>query len=349
MVLNSLLLYHKLLETTIVQVFTNLNEFSKTERGVVLTVGNFDGVHKGHQAIITQARQLADAESLPLVAFTFDPPPLKFFRPDRILRTLTPLEMKISLLRRFKVDILLVVEPTEDFMNLSAQDYAKQIIVDAIGARHVVEGQTFSFGRHRSGTIVSLQRFGREFGYETHLVPACTISLDDTHSVAISSTLIRQQISTSRVDLAGPCLGRLYTLLGAVVRGRGQGRTLGFPTANIQMHSSDQLVPEDGVFAGYARFGDDLDQAWASDKPYRAAVSIGRCETFPDSEWQIEAYLIDYPERGPSLLEKTILLSMVEKIRPQFRYDTPQALARAIEADCRDINKILQRKGTRLL
>ena len=173
--------------------------------------------------------------------------------------------------------------------------------------------------------------------------------MDDAHSVAVSSTLIRQQISTSRVDLAGTCLGRLYSLLGTVVRGRGQGRHLGFPTANVHLHTNDQLVPEDGVFAGSARFGADLDQAWASDKPYRAAVSIGRCETFPGSDWQIEAYLLDYPERGPSLLEKTILLYMVEKIRPQFRYDTPQSLTRAIESDCRDINKILQLKGTRLV
>jgi len=332
-----------------VQVFTNLNDFPKSENGVVLTIGNFDGVHKGHQAIIARARQLADAESLPLVLFTFDPPPLKFFRPDKIIRTLTPLEMKISLFRRFKVDILIVIEPTEEFMNMSAEDFAKQIIVDSIGARHVVEGQTFSFGRHRTGTIVSLQKFGRNFGFETHLVPACTISFDDAPSVAVSSTLIRQQISTSRVDLAGPCLGRLYALFGTVERGRGQGRNLGFPTANVHLHTNDQLVPEDGVFAGYARFGADLDQAWASDKPYRAAVSIGRCETFPGSDWQIEAYLLDYPERGPSLLEKTILLYMVEKIRPQFRYDTPQALTRAIESDCRDINKILQLKGTRLV
>ena len=331
------------------QVVTNFKDFSKPDQGVVLTIGNFDGVHKGHQVIIDRARQLANTESLPLVLFTFEPPPLKFFRPDKIIRTLTPLEMKISLFRRFKVDILLVVEPTEEFMNLSAEEYAKQIIVDTIGARHVVEGQTFSFGRHRSGTIVSLQKFGRNFGFETHLVPACKISLEDAPPVAVSSTLIRQQISTGRVDLVGPCLGRLYALLGIVVRGRGQGRQLGFPTANIQLHSTDQLVPDDGVFAGYARLGVDLEQAWSSDKPYRAAVSIGRCETFPDSAWQIEAYLLNYPERGPSLLEKTILLYMVEKIRPQFRYDSPQALSRAIEADCRDINKILQRKGTRLL
>ena len=146
MLRNSLTLYRKFLETTIVQVFTNLNDFPKPENGVVLTIGNFDGVHKGHQTIIARARQLADAESLPLVLFTFEPPPLKFFRPDKIIRTLTPLEMKISLFRRFKVDILIVIGPTEEFMNLSAEDYAKQIIVDSIGARHVVEGQTFSFG-----------------------------------------------------------------------------------------------------------------------------------------------------------------------------------------------------------
>ena len=341
--------YPKFWETAIVQVFSSLDDFVKPENGCVLTAGNFDGVHLGHQAILERARHLADAESLPLVALTFDPAPVRMLRPDKIPRLLTPLEIKKRLFRQLKIDQLVVIEPTEELLALSPEKFTNQIIVDRFAACHVVEGQTFSFGKHRSGTIVTLQKLGRKLGFETHLVPARTFVLEDTPAVAISSTLIRQQIATGRLDLATQCLGRFYTFFGTIVRGQGRGRHLGFPTANIKLHHQDQLAPEDGVFAGYARLGDDLDQVWSAQIVYRAAVSIGRCETFTDSAWQIEAFLLNYPENGPNLLDKHILLSMVEKIRPQFRYDTPRALARAIEADCRDINQILQRKGIPVL
>ncbi len=328
------------------QVFYSLDDFTKPENGCVLTVGNFDGVHVGHQAIIKRARQLADAESLPLIVLTFEPAPVRLLRPDKPPRLLSPLEIKIPLLRQLGLDHLVVIEPTEELMALTPEQFTNQIIVDRLAARHVVEGQTFSFGRHRSGTIVTLQKLGRKLGFETHLVPASTLTLADTPAVAISSTLVRQQIAIGRLDLATKCLGRFYTLFGRIIRGRGQGRRLGFPTTNIKLHTQDQLAPEDGVFAGYARFGDNFDKTWAAQKIRRAAVSIGRCETFTDSAWQIEAYLLNYPENGPDLLDKCILLSLVEKTRPQFRYDSTRALTRAIEADCRDINLILQKKGT---
>jgi len=331
-------------ETAIVQVFNRLDDYAKPENGCILTIGNFDGVHLGHQDIINRARQLAETKSLPLVIFTFNPAPVKFLRPEKIPRLLTPLEIKIRLFEKLKVDQLVAAEPTEELLTLSAQEFTEQIIVKRLGAKHVVEGQTFNFGRHRLGTVMNLKKFGRKMGFQTHMATSHIVTLADSPSVAVSSTLIRQLIATGQLSHAEMCLGRPYSMVGRVVRGRGQGRQLGFPTANIKLHNQDQLVPEDGVFAGYAKLGDDFDQAWAAQKVYRAAVSIGRSETFTDSVWQIEAFLLNYPKDGADLHGKYILLSLVEKTRPQFRYDTVEALTRAIQADCRDIDNILQNK-----
>ena len=325
------------------QVFTSLDAFPKPPAGSVVTVGNFDGVHCGHQAIIQKARKIADAQSLPLIAVTFDPAPVRILRPEQAPRLLSPREIKTRLLQEIGIDQLIILESTQQLLCLSPEEFTRQILVEKIGLQHIVEGQTFSFGCRRIGTLVSLEKIGKKLGFQAHLVPALTLVLDETHSVAVSSTLVRQHIMTGQLEKASMCLGRPYQLAGNIVRGRGRGKEMGYPTANIKLRHPEQLHPEDAVYAGYAQLGDDFEQAWENQTRFRAAVSIGRCETFDDGQWQIEAYLLDYPEHKPDLYGRCILISFIEKIRDQQRFDTPQQLAQTIEADCQRIRQILEK------
>jgi len=325
------------------KIYKSLEEFSPPKDGCVLSVGNFDGVHLGHQVILARAREIAQENSLPLVGMTFDPAPVKLLRPDKAPRILTPLEIKIPLLAAQGLDYLVLAGSTLKLLAMSPKEFVAKILVQQLGVRHMVEGQTFNFGQHRSGTIISLQELGQKFDFEVYMVPVFCVSLD-SGQVAVSSTVIRQQIATNQFEKARLCLGRDYVLAGKVVRGRGTGQQLGFPTANLELYSSEQATPEDGVFAGYARLGTSSRRAWEQKQIYLSAISIGRCETFADGQWQVEAYLLDYPDDGPGLYGKDIMVSLVEKIRLQQRFSSSQELADAIKADCKSVRQILQNK-----
>jgi len=327
------------------EIYRCLADSPSSPRGCVVTVGNFDGVHLGHQAIIRHARRLAQTEQLPLVGVTFEPAPVRVLRPDQAPRLLTPLDIKIRLLEQQDLHRLLILESAGALLSLAPEEFVRQVLVDRLRARHVVEGQTFGFGRGREGTVVSLEALGRELGFQTHMVPAQTIVLDEAGPVAISSTLVRRHIMIGRFDLAARCLTRPYLLGGTVVRGRGTGAALGFPTANLQLYHPGQLTGEDGVLAAWARLGADLDQAWAGAARYRAAVSIGRGKTFPDGRWQIEAHLLDYPKDAPDLQGQHLLLSIVARVRPQQRFAGSAELAEAIRRDCQTIDRILRQQG----
>ena len=320
------------------KLYTALDEFSRPEHGCVATVGNFDGVHLGHQTIITRARELAQAHGLPLVALTFDPPPMKLLRPDKSPRVISPIQVKTKLLAEQGLDALVIVEPTLAFLAQSPEQFAQRVLREQLAARYVVEGQTFSFGQRRAGTLVSLETLGKELGFRAELVPARTMT-GDSGGVAVSSTMVRQHVVTGELEKAQQCLGRCFALTGKIVPGRGHGCELGFPTANLQFYSPDQLVPEDGVFVGSARLGDDFESAWACDIAHPAAVSIGRCQTFPDGQWQTEAFLLDYDSDSPSLYDRHIVLSFLARIRPQERFESPAALQQAIANDCAEVRR----------
>ena len=324
------------------KIYTSLSEVPALENGCVVTVGNFDGVHLGHQAIFSRARELAAAESLPLIVFTFDPAPVRVLRPNIAPRLITPREIKIKLLTEQGIDQLLIVYPTPQFLGLSPEQFAKEVLVDKLAARHVVEGQTFAFGTRRTGTMVSLDDLAKQLGFNCHLVPACTCELGGEGPVAVNSTLVRQYVLAGQVQKVQQCLGRPYLMPGLVVPGREQGRRLGFPTANLEPYSKEQLPPEDGVYTGHACLGQGFEQAWAGQDRYAAAISIGRCETFSHGVWQIEAYLLDYPVDAPDLYHQHLLLSFGQRIRDQAKFDSPEELNRAIESDCRLVRQHLQ-------
>jgi riboflavin kinase / FMN adenylyltransferase len=346
------------------QIYSSLEEFPKPPAGCVVTVGNFDGVHLGHQAIITEARAIARRESLPLIGITFEPLPLAVLFPEKAPRTITPLNIKIRLLEQAGLEGLLVIPAAESLLSLSAEDFVRDILIGALAARHIVEGPTFNFGRGRQGGVATLKNLADKYHYTVHVVPPRALALDDSQGwqshpverretpagparlpsqIAISSTLIRELITSGQLAPARQALGRWFEIEGRIVTGLGIGRKLGFPTANLQLAQKNQLVPGDGVYAAWARLGETFDDVWNNPTRHPAAVTIGRSPTFENTPWQVEAHLIDYPPDGPAFYKKLILLAPVEQIRPLEKFQSMELLHNAIADDCRAIKNILSR------
>jgi len=307
------------------KVYNCLDDFNRPDSGCVLTIGNFDGVHRGHLAIIQRGRAIADKESMPLVGMTFDPAPVRLLRPDKTPQVITPLELKIKLLANYGMDCLIVVEPNAEFLSLEPEEFVNRIPIGRLNARHIVEGSTFCFGKGGAGSMELLKKSAKKTGFMAHQSSPVKEKLGNGDEVMISSTLIRHLVLEDRFSDAAKCLGRDYMLTGSVVTGRGKGREIGFPTANIKPHYEDQLLPKDGVFAGWVQLDDK--------NSCPAAISIGQCRTFKDGKWQIEAFLLDY-EENEKLAGQDILLGITEKIRDQQKFDTSDELAKRIEKDC---------------
>ncbi len=325
-------------------VCRKIEDFPVIQGGCVVAIGNFDGLHLGHQLILQKASELASQEGLPLVVMTFDPTPVKLLRPDKAPRTIMPLVIKQRLFADYCIDHLIVVETTEFFLATEDIDFVEKILVKKLNFKHIVEGQTFNFGKRGAGTMVTLAEMAESHGFKTHLVGSMTRNFEQIGSVAICSTLIRQLLATCQFELATICMGRPFTLGGVVVPNRQKGRTLGFPTANFSFYCDDQLIPDDGVFVGWVRWGSTAEAAWDSDQKYMAAVSIGSCETFEDGNWQVEAHILDFPSEAPELADQHILLEFVDKLRDQQRFKSPEDLVEAMERDCRRARQRLLKK-----
>ncbi len=325
------------------RIVESLIDLETPQRGSVLAIGNFDGVHIGHQAIIAQGRKLADEHGLPLIVMTFYPAPVKMLRPELAPRILTPIDVKKQLIAAAGVDILIVIQTTREFLGQEPETFVKNVVVEKLRARHVVEGGTFSFGKRRAGSIELLQELGQKNGFEVHPVPSSTLNLDGfTEPVAVSSTFVRQQIAACEFGQVRQCLGRYYELPGRVERAKGRGHEIGFPTANLRLYSADQLIPPDGVYAGYVRFGDKLNTVCESDEFRPAALSIGGCETFADGHWQIEAHILDFTGDKDILYNKHMLMGLVKRTRQQEKFDSVEILIDQIKQDCEKVKLALQ-------
>jgi len=293
--------------------------------GVVLTIGNFDGVHRGHQAILAAGRSRAERLSRPLVAMTFNPHPLAVLTPEHVPPTLTPIDEKLRLLAEAGVDITVVVESTTDFLHMSADRFIRHVIMDRFAPCAMVEGASFGFGRGREGDVETLREVGRRLGFEVEVVEGVRVALGGHPDALISSSLIRQLLSNGMVDQAAICLGRPYALIGRVERGAGRGRGLGFPTANIA--TGGQLIPAEGVYAGLAT----LDAG-----RFPAAVSIGRNVTFQGRTLTVEAHLLDF---SGDLYDRPIRLELIAWVRHQRSFDSAEALQGRVREDLRIVRQ----------
>lgn len=308
-----------------IRVFHGLEEACLT--GVVLSIGNFDGVHRGHQAILGTARGLARAANTQALAMTFEPHPATILAPDRVPPTLTPLDEKIRRLAEAGADAVVVVESRPEFFECRADDFVEQAIVRQFRPVALVEGASFRFGRHRQGDVDTLRAAGRQHGFEVQIVEPIRVDLGGHPDTVISSSLVRHLLNSGTVDRAALCLGRPYVLLGNVESGAARGRTLGFATANLAPDPA-QLVPPEGVYAG---------RAIVDGIAHAAAVSVGRTPTFDGAERLIEAHLLDF---AGDLYGQTLRLEFLAWLRAQQKFDSPADLQAQVAADIRKTREV---------
>jgi riboflavin kinase/FMN adenylyltransferase len=308
-------------------------------KGTVLTIGNFDGVHRGHQAILKSARQTAEQLRVSLTVMTFDPHPATVLHPDRAPGVLTPLPLKAHLLESFKVDTLIVIQDSLKLLNLSPKEFVDTFLMAHLAPKALVEGPNFTFGYGRSGTIETLRKLGEQRDFDVIEVPFTQIQLSG-HSRLLncSSSLVRDYLDKGQVFNAGEILSRPYRLLGKTIPGRGIGKTLGFPTANLG--PSGQIIPSEGVYAGRVLVADTLEQVCRGPAERPAALSIGRAKTFvTDHPLLLEAHLLE--SEVEDLTGKYMAMDFIQWIRGQQRFESRQALIDQIGRDCQKAREIL--------
>jgi riboflavin kinase/FMN adenylyltransferase len=285
------------------KIHNGIEEFKNLPQGLALSIGNFDGLHLGHRRIIEIAKSL-NAPSGVAVA-TFEPHPLTVLRPEHAPPRLTPTELKTELLRAAGVDHLVILPPTPGLLNLTAEEFWL-ILRDEVRPAHLVEGDTFNFGKGRGGNIDRLREWSAGTGVKLHIVDPVQVPLLDLKVVPISSSLIRWLIVGGRVRDAAICLGEPYTLEGTVIKGFQRGRTIGIPTANLDC--GEQLLPAEGVYVG---------RCTVDGRAFPAAVSIGRLPTFEEDQLQVEAHLIGFTG---DLYGQRLRLQLIDWVRDQRKF-----------------------------
>lgn len=322
----------------IVETTSGLAELAKVEKDCVLTIGNFDGVHLGHRQILTAAKQTAVKRQAQLVVMTFEPHPLAVLYPQKAPGILTPLALKKRILAEFGVDCLFVVKSTPELLSLSAEDFIQRFLVENIQPGVVVEGESFNFGCGRDGSVQTLEKLGAEKGFDVSKIEAKEVRLSAGRTVKVSSTIIRDLLADGKVADAAVALGRPYRLIGQVIPGKGRGKQLGFPTIN--MKPLQQLIPGEGVYAGFVEIGDSFEQVCKAKEKIPAALSIGRAETLgSDNPLAIEAHIL--AENPGDLQGKWLAMDFVKHLRSQQKFETEKELAKQIAKDCEEAKVIL--------
>ncbi|UCC97985.1 MAG: bifunctional riboflavin kinase/FAD synthetase [Phycisphaerales bacterium] len=327
------------------RVVRAISELQQIRKGCVLTIGNFDGVHRGHQEILGAARAAADERGAELVAMTFEPHPVAILYPERAPGVLTPLELKADLLCQCSVDSLIVLEDSRELLSLSAEDFVGRFLVENVRPRAVIEGRDFNFGAARAGSIETLRKLGAERDFDVSVVEPKEIKLSTGQSVRVSSTMIRYMLESGHAADAREALGRPYQLIGEIIPGRGIGKKLGFPTLN--MSKPKQVIPAEGVYAGFVRVGDSAEDVLSRGEAIPAAYSIGQARTYGDDfPLLIEAHLLN--EDVDASAGRFMAMDFVKRIRSQHKFKTPEDLRRQIVKDCDEARAILAKAGLEL-
>lgn len=291
----------------------------------VLTIGTFDGVHKGHQKLIERINDLAKQQKGETILITFHPHPRIVINPeDKSLRLLNTVEEKIALLEKYGVDNLVIVSFSREFSEQSAEDYIQNFLVKNFQPKSIVIGYDHKFGKNRSGNYHLLESMKDSFGYSMEEILKET--LDD---IAISSTKIRNSLLTGDVKLANELLGHTYTVSGTVVRGLQNGRKLGFPTANIQVTDEYKLIPQTGIYAVYVV---------VNQTRYKGMLSIGFNPTFEGKVQTIEVNILDFNQ---DIYGNQLTLEFVEYLRNEKKFDSLADLILEMKNDEAKSRKIL--------
>lgn len=291
-------------------------------RNGFVAIGNFDGVHLGHQRMISRLVERARQNRAPSVVFTFDPHPIQLLAPERMPQALSTLEHRVELLGRCGTDFVIVYPTDREFLSMTPQLFFDSIVRTKLAARGLVEGPNFYFGKDRSGDVTLLAEFCAASGLQLDIVDA-----ELTDDGLVSSSAIRNAISNGNLDAAVEMLGHPYRLRGLVVEGAKRGRTIGFPTANLA--DVQVQIPADGVYAGQVTLGPRILQA---------AMNIGPNPTFGDGAQKLEIHLLDF---DGDLYGQTLNVDVISRIRSIQSFDNVDSLVKQLESDLGEVREIV--------
>ena len=297
------------------QLIRGLHNLRPEHRGCVATIGNFDGVHLGHQAVIGQLGEEAGRLRLPSVLITFEPQPMEYFRPQQAPARLTRLREKVEALRRFHIDRMLCLAFNRKLAQMRADKFIQRVLVDGLGVKYLVVGDDFRFGKERQGNFTLLQAAGREHGFA--VVNMHTFLIDGER---VSSTRVRGALTRGDLAAAEHLLGRTYRMSGRVAHGAKLGRQLGFPTANIHVHR--QATPLQGIFV--------VEVFGIAGEPLPGVASLGTRPTLDGKTTILEVYLFDFDR---DIYGQYLQVSFLHKLRDEVRYTTLDALTAQIARD----------------
>jgi riboflavin kinase/FMN adenylyltransferase len=292
----------------------------------------------GHQEIIGAAGRIAREKGTELVAMTFEPHPVAVLYPERAPGVLTPLRLKEHVLSKCGVDVFVVLKGDRELLSLSPEDFVTRFLFENIRPSVVVEGNDFNFGAARSGSIETLAKFGAENGFGIRIIDPRLIKLSTGQLVRVSSTMIRYMLESGHVADAAAALGRPYRLLEEIITGRGIGRKLGFPTLN--MKKPNQVIPAEGVYAGFVKIGDNPESVLQSNDTFPAVYSIGQARTYgEDFPLLIEAHLLE--GQIDATVGQFMAMDFVDRIRSQHKFNSPEELSHQISQDCDTAHRML--------
>ncbi|WP_189024197.1 bifunctional riboflavin kinase/FAD synthetase [Nocardia rhizosphaerihabitans] len=300
----------------------------------VLTIGVFDGVHRGHAQLISRAVAAAKKRGVPSVLMTFDPHPMEVVRPGSHPAQLTTLTRRAELAEELGIDVFCVMPFTQDFMKLTPSGYVHDLLVERLHVTEVVVGDNFTFGKKAAGTVDTMRELGGRFGFEVD-----GVTLLGEHAVTFSSTYIRSCVDAGDMTAAAEALGRPHRVEGVVVHGDGRGRGLGFPTANVAppMHAA---IPADGVYAGWFTVlghGPAIGTVEPGERAM-AAISVGTNPTFSGRSRTVEAFVLD---GEADLYGQHVAVDFVEQLRGMRKFDTIDDLVEAMGRDVENARKVL--------
>jgi riboflavin kinase / FMN adenylyltransferase len=297
------------------QFISSINKIRDCHQNAVVTIGNFDGVHLGHQRLMGALNQKARALSKPSMVITFEPLPSEYFSPEKSLARLTPLREKLLLFEKLQIDYVLCLKFNRKLVNCSAEKFINEILIERIKVSHLIVGEDFRFGKDRKGDVALLRKASQKNGFTLEIMQKMT-----EEGERISSTRIRTALHASNFDLAKRLLGRDYTIQGRVVHGEKRGRTLGFPTANVGLQRIKP--PLSGVFAVQV-FG-------LGEIPVLGVANIGQRPTLQGSKKLLEVHLFDF---NACIYDRQIVVMPLKKLRDEKKFPSVAALSAQIAED----------------
>jgi riboflavin kinase/FMN adenylyltransferase len=313
------------------EIIRGLEALNKSYHNTVLTIGNFDGVHLGHQKILSTVLRRAEEMKGTSMAVTFDPHPMKVISPERKITILTTLEEKAKIMEEMGIRVFLCIKFTKEFSKMQPDDFITDVLVKKINAKEIIVGTNYAFGKNKKGTVDLLRRRGKKYGFTVKVIRNAKL-----YGNVVSSSKIRELLSKGELLKVSKFLGRAYSIEGTVVKGKGRGESLlNVPTANIT--APVEIAPKEGVYAVRVSYKGNI---------YEGVANIGKNPTFGNSDVSYEAHLLNF---SGNLLGETIRIYFIDRIRNERLFSDVLSLEKQIRNDIESAKNLLNRNHPKLI